>query len=125
LFTTTGDDALLDRGLGRRHRVLHAGRALLGRLLTALDWESCPDNQTFTSNLADGLRHWTSGTGTAKEGTSRISTTSQREEPPPRSCSHVMASQANVVVETAVCGDNDTRVAANQIADRIMAKIPH
>jgi hypothetical protein len=36
-----------------------------------------------------------------------------------------MASQANVVVETAVCGDNDTRVAANQIADRILAKIPH
>jgi hypothetical protein len=92
--------------------------------MTALDLDSCADNQTFTSNLADGLHHWTSGTVTANEDTSRISTTSQRQEPPPHTCSKVMAAQANVVVESAACGDGDTLAAANQIADRILAKIP-
>ena len=92
--------------------------------MSAMNWDACADNEAFTSNLAGGVQHWTSGTVTANEDTSRISTTSQRQEPPPHTCSKVMASQANVVVETSACGDGDTLAAANQIADRILAKVP-
>jgi hypothetical protein len=89
-----------------------------------LTWKACPDNSPFTFDSGHGVNHWTTGTITANEDTSRISTTAQRQEPPPRTCAHVMAAQANVVVETSVCGDGDTLAAANQIADRILAKVP-
>jgi hypothetical protein len=92
--------------------------------LVALNWGVCPDNAPFTYDSGHGISHWTAGTITANEDTSRISTTAQRQEPPPHTCGHVMAAQANVVVETSVCGDGDTLAAANQIADRILAKVP-
>ena len=90
----------------------------------ALNWGLCPDDAPFTYDSGHGVSHWTTGTITANEDTSRISTTAQRQEPPPHTCAHVMAAQANVVVETSVCGDGDTLAAANTIADRILAKVP-
>jgi len=88
------------------------------------NWGLCPDHAPFTYDFGHGVSHWTTGTITANEDTSRISTTAQRQEPPPHTCAHVMAAQANVVVETHACGDGDTLAAANAIADRILAKVP-
>jgi len=53
----------------------------------------------------------------------RITSTAQRQQPTPRTCSHVLAAQVNVVAEASVCaGDGDTNGQANQIADKILAK---
>ena len=91
---------------------------------TAVDWGLCRDNQVITVKIPDAPEHWVSGAIASRAPTSRISTTSQRQEPPQRTCSHVMAAQGNVVVETSVSGDGDTLAAANEIADRILAKLP-
>jgi PknH-like extracellular domain len=88
-----------------------------------LDWGLCPDG-VFTLNAPEGQAHWLTGTVISRAPAPRISTTSQRQEPPPHTCSHVVAAQANVLVETSVCGDGDTMSAANQIADSLLAKFP-
>jgi hypothetical protein len=87
------------------------------------NWQLCRDGQRFTIPLDGGVtQHWIAREITS--GDSRIGSTMTREEPPPRTCHHVMAAKANVVVETIVCGDGDTTAAANEIADQIVAKVP-
>ena len=90
---------------------------------TGTGWGLCPDG-VFTANTSDGQTHWLTGTVISHAPVPRISTTSQRQQPPPHTCSHVMAAQANVLVETSVCGDSDTMSAANKIADSLLAKFP-
>jgi hypothetical protein len=86
-------------------------------------WKLCNDGQQFTIDTGDGgSQHWTAGPITGPK--TRIETTDTRQEPPPRTCHHVMTAQANVVVETIVCGDGDTTAQANAIVDRILAKVP-
>jgi hypothetical protein len=86
-------------------------------------WKLCNDGQVYTIDLGDsGIQHWTAGPITGPK--TRIETTATRQEPPPRTCHHVMTAQANVVVETIVCGDGDTTAQANAIVDRILVKVP-
>jgi hypothetical protein len=86
-------------------------------------WKECNDGQVYTVDLGDkGIQHWTAGPITGPK--TRIETTSTRQEPPPRTCHHVLTAQANVVVEIIVCGDGDTTAQANEITDRILTKVP-
>jgi hypothetical protein len=87
------------------------------------DWGSCKEGQSFTVTADNGTQQWIAGPITIT--VPRITTTAQRQQPTPRTCSHVMASQINVVVEAVACGaDGDISGQANQIADRILAKFP-
>jgi hypothetical protein len=87
-------------------------------------WGICKDGQPFTVTIDNGTQQWTAGPVAVTD--LRITSTVQRQQPTPRTCSHVMARQVNVVVETSVCaGDGDTTGQANQIADKILAKFPH
>jgi hypothetical protein len=87
-------------------------------------WNTCKEGQSFAVTADNGTQQWTAGPISLTA--SRISSTAQRQQPTPRTCSHIMESQLNVVVETAVCADDrDTTGPANQIADRILAKFPH
>ena len=57
----------------------------------------------------------------------RISVSYERQEPTAQTCGHVMASKANIVVETIACGDGDTVTQvtqANEIANQILLKSP-
>jgi uncharacterized protein YceK len=86
-------------------------------------WKLCNDGQVYTVDLGEqGIQHWTAGPITGPK--TRIETTSTRQEPPPRTCHHVMTAQANVLVETIVCGDGDTTAQATAVTDRILAKVP-
>ncbi len=92
--------------------------------ISAEYWETCKDGQPFTVTSDNSTQQWTAGPVTVTD--LRITSTSQRQQPTPRTCSHVMAAQVNVVVETSVCaGDGDTIGQANQIADKILAKFAH
>jgi hypothetical protein len=89
--------------------------------ITGEDWRSCKDGQPFTLVLNNTAQQWTAGPVTFTD--LRITSTAQRQQPTPRTCSHVLAAQVNVVAEASVCaGDGDTNGQANQIADKILAK---
>jgi hypothetical protein len=90
--------------------------------MSATEWRFCRDNQPFTVTTDGGTQHWLPGPVTVHA--TRMSSTTQRQEPPPRTCSHVMAAQANIVVESMVCGDGDSVGQADQIADRLLTKFP-
>ena len=88
------------------------------------EWTSCPQGKPFTVMGENNTQsHWVPGPVTTESET-RVSTSVQREEPPKRACHHVMASQANIVVDTVACGDGDTAAQANEIANRLLAKFP-
>lgn len=92
--------------------------------ITGEDWHTCKDGQPFTIVSDNTTQQWMAGPFTIND--LRITSTAQRQQPTPRTCSKVMAAQVNVVVEAGVCADNgDTIAAANQIADKILAKFPH
>jgi hypothetical protein len=86
-------------------------------------WKVCKDGQVYTIDTGNGgSQHWTAGPITGSN--TRIETTATRQEPPPRTCHHIVTVQANVEVETIVCGDGDTTAQANMVVDRILAKVP-
>lgn len=86
-----------------------------------LDWASCIRAGTFTA-AGEPEQHW--DTAPIEEAGSRLSTTVTRQEPPLRTCHHVVAAQANVAVEALACGDGDTNKEANAIVDALLAKFP-
>jgi hypothetical protein len=90
-----------------------------------LDWASCLRKPSFTTtgSTDDVGQHWTASTAQEAD-VNRLSITLTRTEPPPRTCHHVVATQANVGVEAIACGDGDTTKEANEIVDTILAKIP-
>ena len=91
--------------------------------MSGIYWGTCKDGQTFTATADNGTQQWVAGPVTVTP--LRITSTAQRQQPTPRICSHVMASQINVVVEAVACAtDGDTSGEASQIADRILAKFP-
>jgi PknH-like protein len=102
---------------------VYADRSIPARVLGAakVEWQACKADQLIT--ITDGGGHWVADT-MAVEST-RIGTTLTRRERPPRTCRHVMATQANVVIETWVCGGGNTTDQANAIADKILAKVPN
>jgi hypothetical protein len=57
-------------------------------------------------------------------GATRAGGGAQRQEAPPRNCYHAVAVRANVVVESVVCGDEDSTGQTSEIVDRISAKLP-
>lgn len=101
---------------------VYADRTVPGQVLSAAtsEWTGCKADQPFT--VSGGGGHWIPDELTVED--TRIGTTMTRQEKPPRSCHHVMASQANVIVETFACDAGDTAEQANEIADKILAKLP-
>ena len=87
-------------------------------------WQRCKDGQVFSVTVDNTAQQWTAGPVVVAE--SRMTTSAQRAQPTPRTCSHVLARHMNILVETVVCArEGDTMGPANQIADRILAKFPH
>lgn len=100
-----------------------ASRADTAPFLDAMasDWNSCIRKGTITM-AGPPEQHWTPGP--LEQGDARIAITVTRTDPPPRSCHHVLAAQANVVVAALVCGSGDTVAPANKLADTLLAKFP-
>ena len=88
----------------------------------AADWSSCIRKGAITMTGPPD-QHWTPGP--LERGDARIAMTVTRADPPPpRSCHHVLAAQANVVVDALVCGAGDTVAPANQLVAALLAKFP-
>lgn len=87
------------------------------------EWDDCAQGQVFTIDAGDGATQKYSA-GEVVPGQTRIGNTITRLDPPGRTCHKVMAAQANVLVETTVCGTGDVTAQANEIADVILAKVP-
>lgn len=87
----------------------------------ARGWKGCPVDEPFTVTDGD-LVTWIPDQPVVTP--TRISTTMTRVGDTPRTCRHVIAAQYNLVVDVITCGDGDTTRDANQIVDRILAKIP-
>jgi PknH-like protein len=85
-------------------------------------WGYCEQGAAFSTTSGDVVQHWVPGETSVEE--TRVGTTVQRQDQPPRGCHHGVAAQANVVVETIVCGDGNTADPANEIATRILGKLP-
>jgi hypothetical protein len=101
-----------------------ASRADTAPFLSAMasDWSSCIRKGAITMT-GPPSQHWTPGQ--IEQGDARIAITVTRNDPPPpRTCHHVLAAQANIVVDALVCGDGDTVAPTNQIADKLLAKFP-
>jgi hypothetical protein len=88
---------------------------------TTRNWASCLRQGAMTLT-GPPTQHWTPGQ--LEQTATRIALTITRQEPPPRTCHHVVAAQANIAVEAVVCGDGDTVTPANQIVDTLLAKFP-
>jgi hypothetical protein len=88
---------------------------------TTRNWASCL-RQGAVTLTGPPAQHWTPRQ--PEQTATRIALTITRQEPPPRTCHHVMAAQANIAVEAVVCGDGDTVTPANQIVDALLAKFP-
>jgi hypothetical protein len=86
------------------------------------DWGLCPNGDIFFIELnpADNQRWVPYPVST---GPNRLGTTFQRDGLT-RNCHHVVANQANVLVEDVVCTDGDSAAPANTLIDRILAKLP-
>jgi hypothetical protein len=88
------------------------------------EWTSCPQGKPFAVKGENNTQtNWVPGPVTTESET-RVSSSVQRQELPQRACHHVIASQANIVVETIACGDGDVAAQANEIANRLLAKFP-
>lgn len=95
---------------------------------SAYEWGYCPLDKLFTVPAMGDVAptHWVPSSY-PPDSESRVGIAVQRRESPPRTCYHVMASQANLVVEAMACGDGDAAQQAghaNEIASRILAKFP-
>jgi hypothetical protein len=86
------------------------------------EWRNCPDGDIFFIEL-DPANNQRWVPYPISTGPNRIGTTFKRDGLP-RNCHHVVAHQANVLVEVLVCGDGDTAAPANTLTDRILAKVP-
>jgi hypothetical protein len=100
-----------------------SSRAATAPFLDAMasDWNSCHRKGAITLTGPPD-QHWTAGQ--LEQGDARIAITVTRNDPPPRTCRHVLAAQANIVVDALVCGDGDTVAPANQLVDALLAKFP-
>ncbi len=86
------------------------------------DWGTCPNGDIFFIELSPtNNQRWVPYPITTAPN--RIGTTFQRDGLP-RNCHHVVANQANVLVDNLVCTDGDSTAPANTVADRILAKLP-
>jgi hypothetical protein len=93
-----------------------------GAVTTAdLSWRRCQEGQQFTVEEARITHTWIAG---ATNRTDYRVTTGYGRVDADRTCHHVLASQANLVVEAMSCGDGDTAAEANRIADRLLEGFP-
>jgi hypothetical protein len=100
-----------------------ASRADTKAFLTSFtgDWSSCIREGALTATT-DPVQHWKPGQ--VEQTDNLIALTVTRQEPPPRTCRHVVATQANIAVEVEVCGGGDTVAPTNQLLDALLAKFP-
>jgi hypothetical protein len=86
------------------------------------DWGTCPNGDIFFIELdpTNNQRWVPYPVSTAPN---RIGTTFQRDGKT-RNCHHIVANQANVLVDNLVCTDGDSVAPANTLTDRILAKVP-
>lgn len=113
-----------------------AGRQALrvaGNTVRMINDEQCHEGVVFTTTAKDVTQHWTAGPVTAenpealsdpRRDTARGGGGIARQEAPARNCYHAVMARGNAVVESIVCGDGDSQAQANQVIDRIAAKLP-
>lgn len=85
-------------------------------------WQKC--TAPFTIDQEDGaVRHVAPGPVTSTD--TRASAAMQSQDNAQRSCQHVLAAKSNFVVEVELCGDDgQTARQADEVTDKILAKIP-
>lgn len=108
-------------------------RRVASDIVVKFNHEQCRQGTVATVTVEGKTQHWTAGpvssenpaalTDTMQE-TTRGGAGMQRQGGKPRSCYHAVLARANAVVESVVCGDGDSQAQANQIIDRIAAKLP-
>jgi hypothetical protein len=89
----------------------------------------CANQEVFSTTSGDVTQHWTAGPPTSDatdplSDATRAGGGAQRQEAPPRNCYHAAVARANTVVESLACGDGDAAAQANEIVNRITAKLP-
>jgi hypothetical protein len=85
-------------------------------------WELCPENEPFTIFTDSTFFHYVRGPVDAAPR--RVAVTVTKQEPPRRACRHVAAAKANVIAEAVVCGDGDVTGPADEIVEKMLAKVP-
>ncbi|MFN6546044.1 sensor domain-containing protein [Mycolicibacterium nivoides] len=104
-----------------------------GNTVRMINDEQCREGVVFTTTAKDVTQHWTAGPVTAenpealpdpRRDTARGGGGVQRVEAPARNCYHAVLARGRTVVESIVCGDGDSQAQANQVIDRIAAKLP-
>jgi hypothetical protein len=88
----------------------------------ASEWSGCIGKGAMTATT-DPPQRW--NPGSLEQTDDRIALTITRQDPPPRSCRHVVATQANIAVEVQVCGEGDTVGPANTLVAALLAKFPN
>lgn len=104
-----------------------------GNTVRMINDEQCREGVVFTTTAKDVTQHWTAGPVTAENAealadprrdTARGGGGVARQETPARNCYHAVLARGSAVVESIVCGDGDSQAQANQVIDRIAAKLP-
>lgn len=104
-----------------------------GNTVRMINDEQCREGVVFTVSAKDVTQHWTAGPVTAenpealpdpRRDTARGGGGVTRQEAPARNCYHAVLAHGSAVVESIVCGDGDSAAQANQVIDRIAAKLP-
>lgn len=86
------------------------------------EWNMCPDGQGFTAFTPEKSTPWLSGPVTQPTEQRAVSLIT-RQEPPAKTCAHLVTMYLNTVVETLVCGPGDTVAQAGVIADRVVSNL--
>lgn len=104
-----------------------------GNTVRMINDEQCREGVVFTTTAKDVTQHWTAGPVTAenpealldpRRDTARGGGGVARQEAPARNCYHAVLARGSAVVESIVCSDGDSAAQANQVVDRIAAKLP-
>ncbi|MFV8142150.1 sensor domain-containing protein [Mycolicibacterium senegalense] len=109
-------------------------RRVASDIVVKFNHEQCREGTVATITVDGKTQHWTAGpvtsenpaalTDTMQETTRGGAGMDRVQGGRPRSCYHSVLARANAVVESVVCGDGDSQAQANQIIDRIAAKLP-
>ncbi|BBX94680.1 hypothetical protein MBOE_63290 [Mycolicibacterium boenickei] len=104
-----------------------------GNTVRMMNDEQCRAGVVFTTTAKDVTQHWTAGPVTAdnpealpdpRRDTARGGGGVARQGAQARNCYHAVLARGSAVVESIVCGDGDSQAQANQVIDRIAAKLP-
>lgn len=86
------------------------------------EWRLCPEGQGFTAFTPEKSTPWMSGPVTDSSEQRAVSLIT-RQEPPAKTCAHLVTIHLNAVIETLVCGPGDTVAQAGVIADGVVSNL--